>query len=162
MSSTFAERKAFYLRALQEEVSRISILVTDYDKEVAAAAADLNPSDHSQEAHVKGWSNPSKYDNEMLQGAIKPAADTADNDDRENGWSDPSKYDNEMLQGAIKPAADTADNDDSVESAPDWAANAIRYEWKDEYGVVGPADYKLEEALFGDIHKMKKGHAINM
>ena len=34
------------------------------------------------------------------------------------------------------------------DSAPQWAANAAKYEWNDEYGDVGPKNPHLEEQLF--------------
>lgn len=48
-------------------------------------------------------------------------------------WNDPTPFDYENL---TKP-----------ESA-EWAGNAARYEWKDEYGDVGPANEELERQLF--------------
>ncbi|KAL8922796.1 MAG: hypothetical protein Q9208_004921 [Pyrenodesmia sp. 3 TL-2023] len=40
---------------------------------------------------------------------------------------------------------------------PEWAANARRYEWSDEFGDVGPKDEQLEKILFQDTEKMEVG-----
>lgn len=40
---------------------------------------------------------------------------------------------------------------------PEWAANARRYEWSDEFGDVGPKDEQLESILFHDSEKMEVG-----
>ncbi|KAL1973839.1 hypothetical protein VTN31DRAFT_5399 [Thermomyces dupontii] len=55
---------------------------------------------------------------------------------REKGWAAPEQYDYARYSApnAIK--------------HPEWASNAAKYEWKDEYGDVGPADPELEEMLF--------------
>jgi ATP-dependent RNA helicase DDX3X len=42
-----------------------------------------------------------------------------------------------------------------------WAANAARYEWKDEYGDVGPRVPELEERLFRDEHILRKGNCFD-
>lgn len=55
---------------------------------------------------------------------------------REKGWAAPEQYDY---------ARYSAPN--AIEH-PEWASNAAKYEWKDEYGDVGPADPELEEMLF--------------
>lgn len=33
----------------------------------------------------------------------------------------------------------------------EWSASSARYEWKEEYGDVAPADEVLERILFGDV-----------
>lgn len=40
---------------------------------------------------------------------------------------------------------------------PDWAGEAAKYEWKAEYGDVGPADPRLEKMLFYSEHAVRKG-----
>lgn len=40
---------------------------------------------------------------------------------------------------------------------PEWAANARRYEWSDEYGDVGPSDEELERMLFRDSERVEAG-----
>lgn len=56
---------------------------------------------------------------------------------REKGWSNPVPYDYVEYE-----------NKDSR----NWAGVAARYEWKDEYGEVGPPNEALENELFrGDF-----------
>ena len=74
---------------------------------------------------------------------------------REKGWAEPPKYDYEMLQRASKPTEENVDA-----NVPEWAANAIKYEWKEDYGDLGPEHPQLEEILFRDAHKMKRGNEI--
>lgn len=53
---------------------------------------------------------------------------------REKGWTDPVPFE----------YAELANSKDHR----DWAGIAVRYEWKDEYGDVGPAVPELEDQLF--------------
>lgn len=46
---------------------------------------------------------------------------------------------------------------DTDEMSPDWAGQAAKYEWKAEYGDVGPADPRLEKMLFYSEHAVRKG-----
>lgn len=77
---------------------------------------------------------------------------------REAHWAEPQKYDYETYNAASNtqrtaPAAEEG----TAEEMPSWAANAIKYEWSDEYGDVGPEHKELERMLFGDEHKMERG-----
>ncbi|EPS26837.1 hypothetical protein PDE_01776 [Penicillium oxalicum 114-2] len=75
------------------------------------------------------------------------------NDDNENAWatSDP----------AI-PSQGT-DNVNTDPGSPKWGGNAARYEWKDEYGDVGPRNEELERELFHDEHIPRPGdHAADL
>lgn len=54
---------------------------------------------------------------------------------RKQGWVAPQPYDYEKYE-----------NKDAA--AGEWAGVAARYEWKDEYGEVGPRDPQLENELF--------------
>lgn len=38
-----------------------------------------------------------------------------------------------------------------------WAGNATRYEWKDEYGDIGPRNEELEKQLFHGDHLSRVG-----
>ena len=81
---------------------------------------------------------------------------------RQHGWGKPAPYDYGMFTAS--PAAPRPDvegataNDDAeaaearplfTEDVPAWGANSARYEWKEEYGDVGPAFKLLEDQLFG-------------
>ncbi|KAI4165241.1 MAG: hypothetical protein LQ342_001109 [Letrouitia transgressa] len=45
--------------------------------------------------------------------------------------------------------------------APTWAGNAARYEWKDDFGDVGPEDQELEKMLFKDEHRVEAGDQMD-
>ncbi|KAL4918629.1 P-loop containing nucleoside triphosphate hydrolase protein [Aspergillus aurantiobrunneus] len=69
---------------------------------------------------------------------------------REKGWVAPEGYNYEKYVTAPleKPADFGEDLAGQEEPVPEWAANAAKYEWKDEYGDVGPVNPHLEEQLF--------------
>ncbi|PYH47814.1 DEAD/DEAH box helicase [Aspergillus saccharolyticus JOP 1030-1] len=71
----------------------------------------------------------------------------ASNIARAKGWVAPESYDygKYTTTGPTteQPTGNAAGND-----IPEWAANAAKYEWKDEYGDVGPEIPELEEMLF--------------
>ncbi len=73
---------------------------------------------------------------------------------REHGWVEPQKYDYESYN------AGTREEREAIETAhevPAWASNAMKYEWRDEYGDVGPEHPELENELFKDENKMQSG-----
>ena len=75
---------------------------------------------------------------------------------REAGWVEPVKYDYEAYNTDSKELRESLDP--TVE-LPTWAANATKYEWKDEYGDVGPEHTELEAVLFGqDTHVTEGKH----
>lgn len=45
-----------------------------------------------------------------------------------------------------------------VAEVPLWAHGAAKYEWKDEYGDVGPRSAELEKALYEDSFISRVGH----
>lgn len=64
---------------------------------------------------------------------------------REQGWAQPEKYNYAAYN------ASTREELEAMESAfelSDWASNAAKYEWKDEFGDVGPPHPELEHQLF--------------
>lgn len=67
---------------------------------------------------------------------------------RERGWVAPEALDYDKYKFA--PAEKLAEGGESLqeEPVPEWAANAAKYEWNDEYGDVGPKNPRLEEQLF--------------
>ena len=69
---------------------------------------------------------------------------------REAGWVEPVKYDYETYNAA-------RENLDPSAELPSWAANATKYEWKDEYGDVGPTHPELEAVLFGKDLRVTEG-----
>ncbi|KXG46145.1 uncharacterized protein PGRI_050010 [Penicillium griseofulvum] len=65
---------------------------------------------------------------------VGPNAESAKKVARDKGWTDPVPFE----------YSDLANSKDHR----DWAGVAARYEWKDEYGDVGPAVPELEDQLF--------------
>lgn len=69
---------------------------------------------------------------------------------REKGWVEPEKYDYAKYTAqpvrAVGEGASTETN--AFGSDLVWASDARRYEWKEEYGDVGPEDKELEQQLF--------------
>jgi ATP-dependent RNA helicase DDX3X len=64
---------------------------------------------------------------------IGPNAEEAGQVARDKGWTDPVPFVYSEL---------------TSKEHRDWAGVAARYEWKDEYGDVGPAIPELEDQLF--------------
>ncbi|OXV06411.1 hypothetical protein Egran_05822 [Elaphomyces granulatus] len=64
---------------------------------------------------------------------------------REKGWVPPEKYDYSKYTTVASggPVEGEANNE-----APEWASNAAKYEWNEEYGDIGPPNPELEEMLF--------------
>lgn len=66
---------------------------------------------------------------------------------REKGWSKPESYDYDKYSSNIPPLPKPSEDAPQTD-LPEWAANAVKYEWRDEYGDVGPENTELEEMLF--------------
>lgn len=63
---------------------------------------------------------------------------------RDKGWTEPEKYDYSRYTG---PSGDPAARNPDYDATP-WASDARKYEWKEEYGDVGPEDEELEKMLY--------------
>lgn len=63
---------------------------------------------------------------------------------QDHGWEPRTAFNYE----AVAPPAPDATAPESTDDAPGWAHNAVRYEWNDDYGDVGPAIPALEAQLF--------------
>lgn len=80
---------------------------------------------------------------------------------REKGWIEPesydySKYNNSGPPGPL-PNIPEEGAPQEQENVPQWAAQAAKYEWKDEYGDIGPAVPELENALFRNEYINRQG-----
>ena len=76
---------------------------------------------------------------------------------KEAKWAEPQGFNYEAYN------ADSKEKREALEpnqSTPVWAANAVKYEWSEEYGDVGPEFKELEEVLFGDQHQVTAGEAF--
>lgn len=63
---------------------------------------------------------------------------------RDKGWTEPEKYDYSRY---ASPTENSAAGNPSYDATP-WASDARKYEWKEEYGEVGPEDEELEKMLY--------------
>ena len=77
---------------------------------------------------------------------------------KEAKWGDRQGYDYAKYTAGPQDKTSTASITGQPQAdTPDWAANAAKYEWAEEYGDIGPAHDELERMLFGDEHKMEQG-----
>lgn len=74
---------------------------------------------------------------------------------REKGWAEPEGYDYTKYN-TVEPL-ETLAEDTEQGQLPEWAANAAKYEWSDEFGDIGPANVKLEEMLFRNEYINRTG-----
>ena len=74
---------------------------------------------------------------------------------KEADWSVPEKYNYDSYNAGNKEEYEALIAAQQV--VPEWASNAVRYEWSDDFGDVGPESKELEEILFGDAYKMTEG-----
>ena len=93
-------------------------------------------------AHEHGWVQPKSYNYVAEQAA--PDSVAVNGVGLENGENND---DSETVETGAKSRA-------SIHAPGTWAHDAGRYEWKEEYGDVGPRSERLEEELF-------KGKYIN-
>ena len=68
------------------------------------------------------------------------------------GWNEQSKFDYDKYESAEAPSEG-------------WYGNSAVYEWKGEYGDIGPKVPLLEEQLFRGVNRMREGEhrdALNL
>lgn len=75
---------------------------------------------------------------------------------QEVGWVEKQAYDYETYNKSSKELFDEGLAPGGL-GAQDWASNAAKYEWDEDYGDVGPAFPDLEKQLFGGEHRMRTG-----
>ena len=81
---------------------------------------------------------------------------------KEANWGARHEYDYaKFTTGPRDKTAPALEPDQPQGNAPDWAANAAKYEWDEAYGDVGPDDEELKQMLFGDEHKMEQGEKFS-
>lgn len=64
---------------------------------------------------------------------------------REQGWAEPEKYNYTAYNASSREEREAVE---AQHTLPDWASNAVKYEWKDEFGDIGPPHPELERQLF--------------
>ena len=77
---------------------------------------------------------------------------------RDHGWVEREKYDYETYNAGTREEREAVER---LHEVPAWASNAAKYEWKDEYGDVGPEHPQLEAMLFRAEHRMQTGVEFN-
>ena len=74
---------------------------------------------------------------------------------RDAGWAEPQKFDYEVYNAGFPNKEETSAAEGIRNVA--WAGNAEKYEWKEEYGDVGPRHEALEEMLFRNEYINRTG-----
>ena len=92
----------------------------------AKAEANIKDLESAQLARAKGWVEPEKYDYETYNTS--------------RGREETTVVEGEAMNGEAE----------TTQDVPEWAANAAKYEWSDDYGEVGPPFPDLEKQLFKD------------
>jgi ATP-dependent RNA helicase DDX3X len=75
---------------------------------------------------------------------------------QEAGWVEKQPYDYDTYNKSSKELYDEGLAPGGL-GAQDWASNAAKYEWDEEYGDVGPEFLELEKQLFGGENRMRTG-----
>ena len=67
-------------------------------------------------------------------------------------WAPKIKY-----NYAVYNASSREEQEALKDELPNWAASAEKYEWKDDYGDIGPEHPELEKQLFGGEFLVRSG-----
>ncbi|MCJ1473462.1 hypothetical protein MMC13_002113 [Lambiella insularis] len=101
----------------------------------------------SNNALAADWGSikPVEYNYNMYNAATREEREAAELAITENRAEEEHKHEDEQF---------TAD-------VPLWASNAVKYEWNDEYGDIGPAHPELEKQLFRDRFITRAGTKLS-
>ncbi len=91
-----------------------------------------------------------------LEAPVAVEAAVTKKNPQEAGWVPKQAYDYEIYNKSSKELFDEGLAPGGL-GADDWASNATKYEWDEEYGDVGPAFPELERQLFGSEFHMRTG-----
>lgn len=102
---------------------------------------------NNAEPLAKDWSSikPVEYDYPLYNAATREEREAAEKAINERYAVEKNELEDEQF---------TAD-------VPLWASNAVKYEWDDEYGEVGPAHPELEKQLFRDRYINRAGTKLS-
>jgi ATP-dependent RNA helicase DDX3X len=103
------------------------------EPDVVSAAETSSAVDHVA-ASVEGLDIQKHEPTGVVLSGVGPNTDAVLQVARDKGWTERVPY-------AYAELSNDKDH-------RDWAGVAVRYEWKDEYGDIGPAVPELEEQLF--------------
>jgi ATP-dependent RNA helicase DDX3X len=103
-----------------------------------------------------GWNMPEVA--AALPTADQPAAEEAaeKKNPQEAGWVPKQSYDYDTYNKSGKEMLDESIALGGIQRSQ-WASDAARYEWNDEFGDVGPRFEDLEKELFGDEFRPRQG-----
>lgn len=81
---------------------------------------------------------------------------------REAGWVAPQAYNYDAAMAKHGDAAPPSSIEQvDIEDMPDWMHKAVKYEWKEEYGDVGPEVPGLEAQLFRGDARTRTGQFLD-
>ena len=118
--------------------------MTAIDSKMAAPLADIT-SAHTNTLGTASWSTikPVEYDYNVYNATTREEREAAE-----------ASIVNRLSKTKIEDDAQfTAD-------VPLWASNAVRYEWDDEFGDVGPRHPELEKQLYRDQYTNRAGQMM--
>ena len=76
-------------------------------------------------------------------------------------WVAPPRFDYAKYNESPRDKTVPASESERLEGPSDWAGSAVKYEFKEEFGDVGPDDEVLKKILFGDEHQVKQGEEFS-
>ncbi|KAE9982802.1 hypothetical protein BLS_005384 [Venturia inaequalis] len=145
----------------------------------ASAFDDVGPSTfdasafYSAGASASDSADTSAFDTAEMEAALSTVAkvrpeqnfvgapkdkEEAESKAREHGYTTPVPYDYSAYAARGRASIDEAENILAPVTARSNAAQAARYEWKEEYGDIGPKIPELEKQLFTNDFLMEAGH----
>ncbi|KAI5289115.1 hypothetical protein KEM54_004390 [Ascosphaera aggregata] len=145
------------MTVLEEKMSKLD--VNDQSDTIQVATQNVAPvnnmnAEAAARAREHGWAEPQQYDYQKYQqphhiqpaaASIKPTVDAT------TGYCVNAIATSDAGTAAANSGGDNATvnvNEDDDDEFPLWASSAAKYEWKEEYGDVGPRNEALEKILF--------------
>ena len=114
-----------------------------------------------QRARDHGWQPGQKYDYELYSAKTREEQETLTAARKENVAA--TTGEEVKLKLACNDNQKSVGEEYSFTKEHDaWSSAAMRYEWKDEYGEVGPAHPELELQLFQDVETNRAGGRIDL
>jgi len=123
--------------------------------EICISLFEMVSSNFSEDVNVVEPANPRPAQAQIRDDAKAQRA-------REAGWNEPTAFNYEASTAATREEREAAtravlDRDAHSTDIPLWASAGVKYEWKDEYGEVGPQVPELERVLYKDQFQSRIG-----
>ena len=100
---------------------------------------------------------------DITNGKLGSKPDSKNKDDGaskdKEAWVPREAYDYRVYNAQTREERELLEADEKL-VLPDWAANAQKYEWSDEYGDIGPEHPDLEKQLFGGDFLVRRGQEL--